>query len=321
MKKYTVLVIAIVFVILWASACSPKTEATPTEVIAEETKAPEVQPSAAPAEPTTAVETKVTSDPVITESNGLSPEPQEFEFQAMDGRMLEGIYYPAASNPAPLVIFMHWVNGDMHDWNELSVWLQNRGQKNPYTNPGNVPWLDPTWFPVVPADRSYGVFIFTFRGCKGMTEGGCGEWDIQGWMQDIEGVMMYAPFLEGVDQERIAVIGSSIGADGAAYGCLFLSKQFPGSCKGALSLSPGSYLVHDYADVVEDLGKLQPSSAAWCLADEGEIGICKRAVTDDNPLYKYYEIPGGGHGNSLISPKLSPLPMDLILEFLAEVLQ
>lgn len=321
MKKHPVLVIVILLIFILASACRPETQATPTQEIPEETKVTEVQPTAAPIEPTAMVETPTATEPAIMEGNGLPPEPKEYEFQAMDGMMLNGIYYPAASKPAPLVILMHWVNGDMHDWNELSVWLQNRGQKNPYPNMGNVPWLDPTWFPEVPADRSYGVFIFTFRGCKGMTEGGCADWDIQGWMQDIEGAVMTAYSLEGVDPTRIAVIGSSIGADAAAYGCLYLNLQYPDSCKGALSLSPGSYLVHDYPDVVEDLGKLPVSVAAWCLADGGEIGICKQAVNDDNPLYKYFEIPGGGHGNSLLSPDLDPLPMNLILEFLAEVLK
>ncbi len=321
MNKRPVLVIVILVVFLLASACSPKTVTTPTQVSPDEMKVTEVQPTAAPVEPTAAVETQAATEPAAMDGNGLPPEPREYWIQAMDGVMLDGIYYPAAKNPAPLVIFMHWVNGDMHDWNELSVWLQNRGSKNPYPNQGNFAWLDPSWFPEVPPDRGYGVFIFTFRGCKGATAGGCGDWDIQGWMQDIEGAVMTAYSLEGVDPARVAVIGSSIGADAAAYGCLYLNQQYPNSCKGALSLSPGSYLVHEYPDVVEDLGKLQPSVGAWCLADESEIGICKQAVTDDNPLYKYYVIPGGGHGNMLLIPELDPLPMDLILEFLDTVLK
>lgn len=151
-----------------------------------------------------------------------------------------------------------------------------------------------------------------------MNEKGCGKWDIPGWQTDYQGAMMAAYLLEGVDTSRIVTIGSSIGADAAADGCLFLNQKYPGACKGALSLSPGSYLVQKYPDVIEELGKLQPSVAAWCLADSVEVGFCKQAVTDDNPLYQYFEIPNGDHGNMLLRPDLEPLPMQLILDFLAQ---
>ena len=67
------------------------------------------------------------------------PEPQEITFQASDGQTLRGYYYPAAVNPAPLVVFMHWMGGDMSDWYKIAVWVHNRGLKNPFPNPGSEP--------------------------------------------------------------------------------------------------------------------------------------------------------------------------------------
>ena len=48
-------------------------------------------------------------------------------------KILKGYYYPSASDqPAPLVVLMHWVMGDMSDWYEIAPWLQNRGLENPF---------------------------------------------------------------------------------------------------------------------------------------------------------------------------------------------
>jgi hypothetical protein len=96
---------------------------------------------------------------------GVLPlDPQEITFTASDGQELTGYYYPAAVTPAPVVVFMHWNAGDKSDWYEVAPWLQNRGLDNPFENPGTEAWWDPSWFPAVPEDASYGVFIFSFRG-------------------------------------------------------------------------------------------------------------------------------------------------------------
>ncbi|MFH1524784.1 MAG: hypothetical protein ABIF04_07440 [Chloroflexota bacterium] len=249
-------------------------------------------------------------------SPALAPDPQEVTFQASDGQELKGLYYPAAINPAPVVVFMHWVGGDKSDWYEIAVWLQNRGQANPFPNPSDEPWWDPTWFPAVPADRSYGVFIFSFRGCTPYKVG-CTDGGPEVWLLDAQAAMLEASQLEGVDPTQIVAIGSSIGADGAPDACFWLNEQKPGSCKGALSLSPGGFLKIPYPVAVLTLGKNQPPVAAWCLADETEFGVCESAEMVDNPEYMDFMIPGGGHGNMLLRPGLEPLPMQTILDFLS----
>jgi len=278
----------------------------------------------APATPTTTATNQPTqtSTPLpITAQKALPPDPIPVTFNAVDGTELHGYYYPAAVNPAPLVVMMHWAGDDMSAWFEIAVWLQNRGMKNPFPNPGDPQqfrWWDPTWFPEVPADKSYGVFIFTFRGCSPFKTG-CLSFDSAGWLEDAQAAMLAAHEFEGVDPNKIVAIGSSIGADGAVDGCLYLQNLYPGACQGALSLSPDSYLTLRYDKVITELGQADPPIAVWCLAAPFQFAPCKRAENTGNTAYASYEIPNGQHGTSLLRPDLDPLPMQLILDFLDEV--
>jgi hypothetical protein len=275
-------------------------------------------PEAGATEPSeAATEPAATEAPEPGSQTGLPPEPQPVTFQASDGQALSGLYYPAAVDPAPLVVLMHWVGGDMSDWYEIAPWLQNRGLANPFENPGDESWWDPTWFPTVPADRSYGVFIFSFRGC-GPFPAGCANWTPDVWLLDARAAMLTAATLPGVDPAKIVAIGSSIGADGAADGCAWLNEQTPGACQGALSLSPGDFLNASYTQAVQSLGAAQPPVAAWCLADENEIIFCNQAGSAGNPEFQTLEIRSGQHGNMLLRPGLNPLPLQLILDFLTE---
>jgi hypothetical protein len=251
------------------------------------------------------------------DSSALPSTPQEVTFQASDGQALGGVYYPAAVNPAPLVVLMHWAGGDKSDWYEVAPWLQNRGLTNPFPNPGTEDWWDPTWFPAVPAEASYGVFIFSLRGCL-PTPDGCTVWTPAEWLLDIQAAMLTSAALEGVDEGRIVTIGSSVGADGAPDGCAWLNEQQPGSCQGALSLSPGNYLDNPYPQVVGTLGRNQPPVAAWCLADQNEFSLCQSAEGSANPAYRDLMILDGQHGTMLLRTGLEPLPMQVILDFLAE---
>ena len=289
---------------------------TPTAV---STSAPPAASEPPVTQPPTTQPPTATASPSPTPSGppALPPEPQEITFQASDGQALRGYYYPAAVNPAPLVVLMHWAGGDMSDWYEIAPWLQNRGQANPFPNPGDEPWWDPTWFPPVPQDASYGVFIFSFRGCAPYRVG-CRSGTSAEELLDAQAAMSTAVTLESVDPTKVVAMGSSIGADGAIDGCVFLNEQQPGSCQGALSLSPGNYLTISYAEAVKSLGENQPPVAAWCLANEQEFGICEAAEMVGNPLYRDFMIQSGQHGNMLLRPGLEPLPMQLILDFLAQ---
>ena len=307
MKRLTMFLLLPILVF---SACKPEVSvSSPTPAVTE----------AAP----TAIDTPIPTDtptPTATPTpSGPSPEPQEVTFQAADGQQLSGLYYPAAVSPAPLVVLMHWVNGNMSDWYEVAVWLQNRGQANPFPNPGDAPWWDPSWFPPVPADRSYGVFIFSFRNCEPNPHG-CANWEPEGWLLDAQAAMLTASELEGVDRQKIVAIGSSIGADGAVDGCFWLNEQEPGFCQGALSLSPGDYLGIAYADAVRRLEEEEPVRVAWCLYGAEDVPSQLACQSAAGEQYKAYEFPGDAHGNGLLSPGFDPLPMQLILDFLEQTI-
>ena len=143
-----------------------------------------------------------------------------------------------------------------------------------------------------------------------------------GWLEDAVAAMRFAREIEGVNPEHIVAIGSSIGADGAADACERINEEFPGTCQGSLSLSPGDYLDVSYTVTMIKMGSLKEPTIAWCLADENEYGVCEAAEAAANPaVYKAFLIPDGSHGNMLLRPDLDPLPMQLILDFLEETLQ
>ncbi|MBN2085874.1 MAG: hypothetical protein JW748_11690 [Anaerolineales bacterium] len=268
----------------------------------------------------------VPSPTAETNSSTETPEdlapagPQEITFLASDGQELHGRYYPASASPAPVVVLMHWVNGDMTDWNEIAPWLQNTGYDNTYPNcqDESGKWWDPSWFPAVPAGKSYGVFLFTFRDHKPCERSS--EWKPAEWLLDAQAALKKASELEGADPKRIVAMGSSIGADAAVDACAWWNKQVPDSCQGALSLSPGGFLDVPYADAVKDLGEGDNPRAAWCLADPSEISICKTVPESANAKYRMVEIANGHHGNLLLVPESEPSTLQVILDFLMEVL-
>lgn len=247
----------------------------------------------------------------------LPAEPQEIIFQAEDGQELIGRYYPAAVNPAPVVVLMHWAGGDQNDWNEIAFWLQNRGLGGSSPNVGSQPWLDPSWFPEVFEDYSYAVFTFTFRDC----DGGCKNFNTNRslWLLDAVAAVETAGQLEGVDPARVVAMGASIGADGAIDGCFYPGGEENVRCQSALSLSPGSYLTVVYADAVpwgDQAGK--PVLCYYSAADGPSALACISASGD---LYDTFEWPGDAHGMLLLTPDTDPSAMQKILDWLGVVFE
>ena len=290
-----------------ASTATPAPPA-PTLVPASPTPVP---PTPAPLPPTpTPLPPTATPAPA-----GLPPQPRTVKFQAADGQALEGLYYPPAGRPGPLVVLMHWAGGGKGDWAEIAFWLQNRGQGGKTPNPGKWAWLEPGWFPPMLPNASIGVFAFTFRGC---TDQGCPKLERAGWLLDAQAAMKTASELEGVDARRMASIGASIGADGAVDGCFWLNAQAAkGRCLGSLALSPGAYLGVPYADAVKPLQAEQPPKPVWCLygdQDQESAPACKSASGT-----AYRPVPYADskvHGMAMIQPSATPKTLQLMLDFL-----
>ena len=284
----------------------PPTEPPPTEVLPTEAPPTEVPPTEIPPTEVPPTETTALDAP---ENPALAAEPQVIEFTAEDGQQLIGTYYPAAINPAPMVVLMHWAPGDQCDWKAIAPWLQNRGVEVDCTPSTTGPWLDASWFPPLPERASYGVFTFTFRGC----EGGCGSFQPDGWLLDARAAMETASELEGVDPARLAAIGASSGADGAIDACTE-------GCLGALSLSPGDYLTLSYAGEVERLGATQPPVPATCLAAEGDGTSADACRAASGKHFEAIIYSGSEHGVELIVPGMDPETIEVILGFVVGVL-
>lgn len=296
------------------AAAPAETEAQPTveptEIIPTETSAPTATLEPTPEPPTATPEPTLV--PTETVPPGLPAEPQEIAFQAEDGQLLMGRYYPAAFEGAPLIVMMHWAGGDRNDWNEIAFWLQNRGLSGSSPNVGSAPWLNPAWFPPVPEGKSYAVFSFSFRGYEDDARGGPPE-----WLLDAQAGMKAARDLPAVDPEKVVALGASIGADGAPDGCFWNNDTFGSGCLGALSLSPGSYLTVPYDQAVENLMTEQPPKPVWCFYstdDAASATACKSATGDQ---YQVFEWTGQFHGMMLLQPEVDPSAMQLILDWLA----
>jgi hypothetical protein len=304
---------------------------TPESVAAAPTLAPTALPTVTPAPPTATPETPTPTAPPPTATAepptpipptatpepppGLPPEPQAVSFTAEDGQELEGVYYPGASGLSPMVVLMHWAGGDLRDWGAIAPWLQNRGVAPPPPT-GGMPWLDDSWFPPMPEDESYAVFTFTFRGC----EGGCRQFDREGWLLDAQAAMRTARGLEGVDPQRVVAVGASLGADGAADGCLLLNQEFPANCRGAFSLSPGSYLGPVYPEVIADLEAVEPLPLTRCAYAVDDVPSARACQAAEGGRYQAIEYPGDDHGMSLVRPDADPPILELLIDFVEEAL-
>lgn len=318
-RLFSILACAIALSLLIA-ACGT---ATPPPVTEEATEAPEIvatePPTSAPTEPPTVAPTE---PPAPTKApSGLDANPQRIEFQAEDGKNLVGYYFPSKYADAPVVILMHWAGGDLTDWCEIAPWLQNRADENPVkpercANAGaGLPasiaatWLDPTWFPSMNAEASMAVFAFDFRGYGESEAGGSGiELTL-----DAKAAFATASGLTGVDASRMAALGASIGADGAADGCLLYNQEAGSGCVGALSLSPGNYLEMDYAATVAEI----VPNPVWCLTTEGDEGSYSTCNAASGENYRTVIYTGSDqHGMTLLAPEFDPQPMILIQEFL-----
>jgi hypothetical protein len=290
--------------------------------------APDVieQPSAtapAPTKPPTLPPPTDTPVPPTETPIPKPPAPEAVTFTTEDGVTLNGMYYAAAIQPAPLVIFIHWVAGDLHDWDAIAPWLQ-KGE--PFVKTGwvdaniglrrgdsNPPYLDSSWFPPVPQELNVGVLTFTLRGCK-PSPIGCESFAPGNWYKDTKAAFEYGATLTGVDPQRIIGIGASIGADGAAEGCLYLNQSGKGNCLGSIALSPGDYYPHPYKQVINDSDKDFPNTTNVCMADGKETEWCRRWL---GPVtYEVVDIVNGSHGPYLLVPDGIPNALQVILDYL-----
>jgi len=245
--------------------------------------------------------------PGETDGGQLPQAPIKVVFFSADGTELQGTFYPAEATNRPVLVLMHWYQGDQDEWVEIAYWLQNRGGSG---TARGVPWLDPSWFPPLPEDASYNVLTFTFRGC----EGGCNQLLAEEWLEDALASLAAARSLEGVNPNKVIAVGASIGGDAAVSSCAAALEADPDACLGALSLSPGSYLGTSYPEMAALLS--DASRPAWCFYDKADPDavVCEEASSSH---YHKESWEGGNlHGMHLLTSTLDPLPLERMIAFL-----
>ena len=319
-KFLTIIVAALITASLSLWGCSAADEAAPTQappppLTASETPLPE---------PTPLPQETLTSEPEPVEEP-LPPEPQSIEFNADDGTVLQGAYYPASVNPAPLVVLFHQAGFNQTMWQAIAPWLQNRGLASTafrfdsggvLARPNYQSFNDPSWFPQIPSDLQVAVFTFTYRCWE---SGSCANYDRAGWQKDALAAIETASGLPGVDPQLILTMGASIGGDGAVDACYLFNQEMGSGCIGVIANSPGSYLELDYRDTAEKL--LGQGVPVLCAASQGDTlskDSCSSVAED--PLYQTQIYDGSAHGIFMVDPSLEPSLLELWLQFFAEAL-
>lgn len=332
---------AILVLLLAACGGAASTEETePQEelgAVTEESDATEAQATETP---------RVIPSEWMSQFDPLPAAPQEVSIPSEDGRNLVGLYYPSKVNPAPIIVLMHQGGGSMEDWQAVAPWLQNRSdeisQRNGLARPASqaVPWLDPSWFPAILPEASFGVLVFDFS-CEG-GQSPCPE-GISGIeamstvaLADAWAAVNFASTLDGADPNQIITVGASVHADSAIDGCYLFNQSVAegaasGRCIGALALSPSNFLVAEFT-VLE---------AAAALAEAGNLvsGLCGEEDTFAAPVCEElgqmdtatvppetFTYSGSVHGMELIDPNVTPMDpatdqnaLEILLEFLEQV--
>jgi len=295
--------------VICLSGCAGNQEFTDDSTLDKITQQPTSLHSNTP-KPTITFTPEPTFTPSVTPIVILDPEPIGVNFTTEDGIELEGLYYPASENPAPLIVLVHWARGDMTEWEQIALWLQDRGQLE-RTPDYNYSWKSSDWFPELLLEGPLGVFVFTMRNC----EGSCQSYSPGDWLLDLESAMIQAAQLQGVDKDRIITAGASIGADGALYGCAWMNMIGFGTCKGSFSLSPASLLTVPYEELANQLINSEPSLPLYCLfglRDDASVETCSDLPGLVAVDYGYIE----NHGFELIQPGQVRDPLLLLNEFI-----
>lgn len=317
--------ILIVILLVFSGCTAAQTDNEPAaEPITATIEEPVSEPTEAPMEAPTPVPTEEpTQEPILTP---LPAEPQTMLIQSADGTQLEATYYPAAVNPAPIVVLIHQVNFDQTQWKTIAPWLQNRGQLpvaklngNFLASPAKMddgPWFDASWFPEIPEGLDLAVLTVTLRDCKG----GCGDFLGQEWVEDSTAAITYASQLEGVDSTKILAVGTSIGADGVIDGCHAFFENTGQSCLAVLASSPGSYLKVPFDETALSLTKNGTLVLCYSGEDDGPSYATCTSVDETTSGYSTHFVPGNFHGIYGVDPQVEIPWINPMLDLFTEAL-
>lgn len=285
----------ILLLALLISACQEAPSLTELPTLPTETQTQSPVPTQLPTETIKPFPT-ITENPTSTatlEATHVStnspvenpPLASSVEIQAEDGTLLAGTFYSPDSNssPAPGVILLHMLWGERSSWEDFAIQLIEAG---------------------------YAVLTIDFRG-HGET-GGKVDWEKA--VQDVGQIWEYLREHDEVDNDRLGLVGASIGAN-VALAAAGLEPEV----KTVVLLSPG----RDYAgvktyDPMIDYGErpvLIAASEEDTYAAESGLWL-KDLAAGETKLIMY---PGSGHGTIMLDRE-PDLP-NIIIAWLGEHLQ
>ena len=308
----------ILVMLISLSACTTTGEEPGKLAAASQTPIPQTlsqDPSVTP-EPSFTDTPAPTDAPSETPVIVLPPEPIEILFTAPDGHELTGLYYPAESNPSPILVLMTWTRGNQSEWEEIAYWLQGRGLLERVQNSRKT-WKSSNWYPELVLGMPLGVFTFNFRSCEG--EDGCQAYLPAEWLLDAQAALEAAAQLEGVDPEQIITAGASTGADGAVYACAWMNTTGLGTCLGSFVLSPSSSLTVDFSSATDVLLAQEKPGLVYCLfglQDDASRETCLDYPGIRSIDFGYID----NHGLELVIFNRSPNPLDYLQDFILEAL-
>jgi photosystem II stability/assembly factor-like uncharacterized protein len=238
----------------------------------------------------------------------LPTEPQNVTLSAANGETFQAVYYPPSTSPAPVVILMHQVNKNMHQWDAVAAWLW-KGEISQYTDAENS-WLNSTWFPENTLAERPAVLVFNYRDC-GMEA--CYRPSNQQVLKDAQTALQYVLTLPATDVNEITVIGTSVGADAALNSCFLLQDDTDYACKNVLAFSPGSYLDYKSESVIKVL--TLHGSRVYCFAARADIESATICLNPDHSD-QYVSFVGKGlqHGIEIFSPEYETNVLDAVLQ-------
>ena len=315
MKRYlTPAYLLVILAIL--SACNPVKENSRDQITSSPSPIPpsltqhpaKTETPQPPSSDTPSPTTAPSETPVVI----LPPEPIEILFSASDGQELQGLYFPANQDPAPIIVLMPWSRGNQSEWEEIAYWLQGRGLLVREPNYART-WKSSNWYPKRTLSMPLGVFTFDFRSCE--AEDGCQAYLPAEWLLDAQAALLTASQLQGVDPDRILAAGASIGADGAVDACAWMSSTDLGTCLGGFAISPSSSLTIDFRTAVEAITAQETPGIVYCLygsLDDAARETCGIEIELKSINLGYIE----NHGLELITFTRSPDTLDYLQEFI-----
>jgi hypothetical protein len=212
------------------------------------------EPTPAASEPTATVTAAETPTPAPTEAPPDAPAAKNVRFQATDGEPVRGRYTAAGRN-APAVLLLHQSDGGVNQMDPLVPYLHAAG---------------------------YATLAYESRRSPMEAER----------LPDALGALRWLRERPGVDRQRLALVGASIGASTAV---LAMATKARTTVDAAVALSPA-----DSSDIwgLQDDDRYRPHDVLF-IADDSEAASAE-GMLDGAVRSKLVRSQGPGHGIALV---------------------